>query len=322
MSIKSSENQTSSEQSVIKVWSKRLLAWCFVLVISYFWWQSIRDLELGDKLAQVREHVGWLGLSLLAAGLYLVGQAAIWLKIVNKLVTPLGWRSGYRTWMISNMGRYIPGSVWHLVGRVVMGQGAGVNQTSGAVGVLLEQSLQLLSALLIVGLSLPFWPAGSFVRSWAWLAVLVPLGFVVIHPRLFFPLLNLILTRLGRDPIIAHLSYPMMCRYTLYYLLDHLANGLSLAFAIVALQAPLEVVPAVVGGALFAWTAGYLMIWAPGGLGVREGFVTTALGPLVGLEVAAVGALLWRAANIITEALGAVIFDLLWRVSRSGLDKT
>ena len=219
------------------------------------------------------------------------------------------------------MGRYIPGSVWHLVGRVVMGQGAGVNRTSGALGVLLEQSLQLLSALLIVGLSLPFWPADSFVRSWSWLALLVPLGFVVIHPRLFFPLLNFILTRLGREPITADLSYFMMCRYTIYYLLDHLANGLSLAFAIVALQAPLEVVPAVVGGALFAWTVGYLTILAPGGLGVREVLVTEALGPLVGREVAAVGALLWRAGNIITEALGAVIFDLLWRISRSGLDK-
>jgi len=301
---------------------KRLLAWFFVLVISYFWWQSINKLELGDKLAQVRDNQGWLGLSLLAAGLYLVGQAAIWLKIINRLVTPLAWRTGYRTWMISNMGRYIPGSVWHLVGRVVMGQGAGVNRTSGALGVLLEQSLQLLSALLIVGISLPFWPAGSFVRSWSWLAILVPLGFVVIHPRLFFPLLNLILARLGRDPITAHLSYHMMCRYTIYYLLDHLANGLSLAFAMVALQAPLEVVPAVVGGALFAWTVGYLTILAPGGLGVREVLVTEALAPLVGREVAAVGALLWRAANIITEALGAVIFHLLWRVSRYPFDKT
>ena len=316
MKTKLSSPQTAPEKSFAKTWSKRLFAWFFVLVISYFWWQSIKKLGLGDQLALVRGNEVWLGLSLLGAGLYLVGQAAIWLKIVNRLVAPLTWRAGYRTWMISNMGRYIPGSVWHLVGRVVMGQGAGVNRTSGALGVLLEQSLQLLSALLIVGFSLPFWPADSFVRSWSWLVVFVPFGFVVIHPRLFFPLLNLVLTRIGRDPITADISYFMMCRYTIYYLLDHLANGLALAFAIVALQAPLEVVPAVVGGALFAWTVAYLTIFAPGGLGVREVLVTEVLSPLVGREVAAVGALLWRAGNIITEALGAIMFDLLWRTER------
>ena len=319
MSIETTPTKKTLERSRSRTWLKRLLAWLFVLVISFFWWQSISKLALADKLAQVRGNGGNEGLlllALLAAGLYLIGQAIIWQQIVSDLVMPMAWRTGLRTWMISNMGRYLPGSVWHLVGRVVMGQGAGVSRASGALGVLLEQSLQLLSALLIVGLSLPFWPEDSFVRSWSWLAWLVPLGFVVIHPRLFFPLLNMLLSRLGRDRIAATLSYHTMWRYTVYYLLDHLANGLSLACAILALEAPVSVVPAVIGGALFAWTVGYLTILAPGGLGVREVIVTEALGPVVGREVAAVGAFLWRAANIVTEALGALIFDLLWRLTQ------
>jgi hypothetical protein len=287
-----------------------------VLIVGFFWWQSISKLPLAEAIAQVKGHEGLLWLALVAAGLYLLGQAVVWHRIVSDLVLPIDWRKGLRTWMVSNMGRYLPGSVWHLVGRVVMGQGAGVSRTSGALGVLLEQSLQLLSALLIVGLSLPFWPADSYVYSWSWIVLFVPLGLIVIHPRLFFPLLNMLLTRIGREAMPATLSYRTMLRYTIYYLLVHLMNGLTLAFSVLALDAQLTIVPAVIGGALFAWTVGYLTIIAPGGLGMREWLVTEALAPVIGRERAAIGALLWRLANIFTEALGAIIFDLLWRVSR------
>jgi hypothetical protein len=73
-----------------------------------------------------------------------------------------------------------------------------------------------------------------------------------------------------------------------------------------------------VGAALFAWTAGYLWILAPGGLGVREVLVTAALAPLVGAEIAAVAAVLWRAENVLTEMAGAAGFHLVWRVWRRG----
>ncbi|MDQ4077720.1 MAG: lysylphosphatidylglycerol synthase domain-containing protein, partial [Chloroflexota bacterium] len=220
-------------------------------------------------------------------------------------------------------GRYLPGSVWHLLGRVYLGQRAGVGRGSGALGVVLEQSLQLLGALLLVTLTLPFWPAGSAVRSWAWLAALVPLGFIGIHPALFFPLLNRTLTLIGREPVPPTLRYRTMLGYLTRYLSIHLANGLALGFAVLALGMPLSIIPAVVGAALFAWTVGYLTVLAPGGLGLREWLVTAVLGPLLGLEVAAAGAILWRAANIVTEALGAVGFDLLGRVIGSnGIGKT
>lgn len=290
---------------------QHLLAYLFVPVVFYFWWQSIRRLNLADSLAQTQGREGWLLITLLFAGFYLLGQAVVWRQIVVDLVVKVEWLPALRAWMVSNMGRYLPGSVWHLVGRVLIGQGAGVQKTSGALGVVLEQALQLLSALLIVGLSLPFWSADSIVGQYAWIAWLVPLGFVGIHPRLFFPILNVLLTKIGRPPLAATLSYSMMVRYTFYYMLVHLCNGLALATAVVALGQPLNTVPVVVGAAMFAWTVGYLIIVAPGGLGVREWLVTEALAPVMGRDVAAVAALLWRAANIITEAIGAALFGLL-----------
>ncbi len=284
-----------------------------MLLVGVFWWQSLHRLDLATGLARAQERP-WLLLAALGfAGLYLVAQAVVWRRIVSELLAPLPWRRGLRLWAISNMARYLPGSLWHLVGRVVLGEAEGVGRGRGALAVVLEQALQLLSALLLVTLSLPFWPPGSAVRAWGWLAWLAPLGLVALHPRLFFPLLNAALARLGRAPLPATLRYRQMLGFLAQYLLAHLANGLALACVVLAQGAAAATVPAVVGGALFAWTVGYLTILAPGGLGVREWLVTLALAPLIGGEVAAVGALLWRAANVATEALGALGFDLLWR---------
>lgn len=292
---------------------QHLLAYLFVPVVFYFWWQTISKLNLAESLAQTQGREGWLLAALAFAGLYLVGQAVVWRQIVVELVTALPLLPALRAWMLSNMGRYLPGSVWHLVGRVMIGEGAGVQKSSGALGVVLEQALQLLSALLIVGASLPFWSPDSIVGQYTWVAWLLPLGFIAIHPRLFFPILNFALSKIGKSVLPATLTYRMMLRYTLYYILVHLCNGLALVAAVVALGQPITIAPIVLGAALFAWTVGYLIVVAPGGLGIREWLATEALTPIIGRDVAAVAALLWRAANIITEAIGAGLFALLVR---------
>ncbi len=291
-------------------------AWLFVLVVGWFWWRSLRGLPLAAGLAQVRGREGYLLLSLGCALLYLVGQAAVWRGIVADLLgVPLPWRRALRVWMLSNMGRYLPGSVWHLVGRVVAGQGEGVTRQQGTLAVFLEQALQLLSALLLVSLSLPGWPEGSAVRGWAWLAALVPLGLLALHPRLFFPLANRVLLRVGREPLPSMPRYRTLLGYLLRYTVVHLANGMALAAALLALGAPLRLVPAALGAALAAWSVGFVTILAPGGLGVREWLVTAALAPLVGADIAALAALLWRAANLLTEAGGAIGFGWWGRES-------
>lgn len=299
-------------RSARKRWM-RLLGWLFVLLALFFWWRAIREQPLAETLAAVRGQEGWLLAALLLAAGYLVGQAVVWRALVADLMLRIAWPVALRAWMLSNLGRYLPGSVWHLVGRVEAGRGAGVGRAAGTLGVALEQGLQLVAALAIVALSLPFWPADSIVRQWAWLALLVPVGFLAMHPRAFYPVANKLLLRLGQPALPSNLSYRRLVGFTLADMVVHLCNGLTLACCAVALGAPLALVPAMVGAALFAWTAGYVTLLAPGGLGLREGLVTAALTPLVGKDVAAVAALLWRLANVATELACAAVFTWLWR---------
>jgi hypothetical protein len=304
-----------SSGSARKRWM-RLLGWLFVLLSLFFWWRAIRQEPLAETLAAAQGHEAWLVAALILATGYLIGQAVVWRALVADLSVRIAWPVAMRAWMLSNLGRYLPGSVWHLVGRVEAGRDAGVGRASGTLGVALEQGLQLVSALAIVALSLPFWPADSIVRHWAWLALLVPLGFLAMHPRAFYPAVNTLLVRLGQPALPRNLGYRRLVGFTLADMGVHLCNGLTLACCAVALGAPLALVPAMVGAALFAWTVGYVTLLAPGGLGVREGMVTAALTPLLGRDVvavAAVAALLWRLANVVTEVGCAAGFTWLWR---------
>jgi uncharacterized membrane protein YbhN (UPF0104 family) len=293
--------------------ARRGLSGLFVLAVLGFWWLAVRDLPLDDALRALRGNGGWLVLAFVCAGLYLLGQAFVWRRIVGDLVVWLPWPVALRTWLVSNMGRYLPGSMWHLVGRVTLGRAGGVAGGGGALAVVLEQGLQLLAALAIVVASLPFWPGSSIVRQWAWVALLVPVGLVALHPRVFYPTLNTVLAWVGRARVPPAVGYRRLLGYAALHGLAHLANGLALGFAAVALGAPWTSLPAMVGAALFAWTAGYLTVIAPGGLGVREVAVTAAAAPLVGAEVAAVAAALWRLANVATELVAAGLAELGWR---------
>jgi hypothetical protein len=262
----------------------------------------------------VRQHEELLLLSLLFAMAYLVGQALVWRNITGDLLATLPLWQSLRVWSLSNMGRYLPGSVWHLLGRIYLGQKAGMTRRDGALSLMVEQGLQFLAALIITTLSLPFWPEGSVVYRWAWLALLVPLGVAVSHPRIYFPVMNRLLTLMGREPVQATIPFGAMLRTLSFYIVVHLMNGLALVCVALALGVSASLAPAVVGAALFAWTVGFLTVVAPGGLGVREWLVTLVLSPLTGRDAAFASALLWRAANVLTEALAALVFDLLWRM--------
>lgn len=298
---------------------KRLVGWPVVALIFWFWWRSLAQLgvDWGAVLAHARGAQHFLLLGLLSATGYVVLQALAWRLIVAKLVLSISWLVGFRLWTVSNFARYLPGSVWHLAGRIYLGREEGVDGKAGALSVLLEQGLQLLGALLLVVLTLPWWPSASVAGRFAWLVALVPLGLAAIHPRLFFPIVNFGLGLLRREPVPARLRYRDLLGYLVLYIATNATNALVLVFAVHALGAPWTTTPVVIGAAMVSWVAGVVSPVTPGGLGLREGLVTLVLGPVIGADVAAVGALLWRAANILTEAFCLLFFTFAhWLMER------
>ncbi|HWG98488.1 MAG TPA: hypothetical protein VNV66_03995, partial [Pilimelia sp.] len=109
-------------------------------------------------------------------------------------------RAMVRVWAVSLLGRYVPGSVLLVLGRLELGREAGVPRRVSLAATVYEQALGLgvaaVAALLFV---LRWGPLGS---RWAVAAVAaVPLLLVLLHPRVMGPVSGRLLARARRPPL-------------------------------------------------------------------------------------------------------------------------
>jgi uncharacterized membrane protein YbhN (UPF0104 family) len=180
-------------------------------------------------------------------------------------------------WARSLLGRYVPGNVLMVASRLVLGQEAGVPRRVSLAASVYEQALNLGAAASGGFVLLAVYGAGE-VGAAAWLVAIVPLGLVVLHPRLFRPLSAAVLRRAKREPLAALLSVrQLLALFTLYLL----------SAALLAVGIWLLVRSAVGGDAgslayvglsfLMSFVVSMLAFVFPSGLGVREGAFALAL---------------------------------------------
>lgn len=231
-----------------------------------------------------------------------------WQQIVRKLGYTLSMRQSIRIVYYSSLANFIPGSVWYAVGRVYLAERAGVPRMISAVSIGLETIMLVLGAALVSALSLFAWRDPP-----VWAAILLLAAFiaVLLQPNLLFGLLNWLLARAGRTPIEAKLSAWDMLRLLWPFVLHWLLFGI-MSFALVAALYPalsIAQAPAVAGFFTASWLAGYLAVFVPQGLVVRESLITIFLTTFIGVPapVAAAVAVLSRAWSILGIALWAAI---------------
>jgi hypothetical protein len=244
--------------------------------------------------------VGW-------GALYFAGLAVSWtllLRTTGGAARRVALADGARIWTGTMLSRYLPGNIWHIVGRVALAGSLGVSRAQVAASATVEQLLTLLGALALFALSLPFWRGGAGPE--AWLLLLVPFGLAFLHPRALGALLAAAATRLRRPELAWQYRYGELLRILGAYTLANLAAGLALWVTLGAL-APVEPgqLAFVAGAAAAAWAAGYLSFLTPSGLGVREAALAAMLAQAYPLPAAVVGSLVYRLALTLGELVAA-----------------
>jgi len=255
----------------------------------------------------VRWH--WLLLSVLALVAGYGMSAVLWGRMVRELGGPsIPAPRAARLFLVANLGRYVPGKVLQLAGLTVLAAREGVRPATAAVAAVLGQGVALLGATL-VGLGAFFAP-GSTVRMWGWIGLaavglFLTLGTLPDARRLLAGLWSRF-TRGDGSAVPPALADPTFAwRWTLLYTLNWglYATGFWLLFIGLAGWATF-----LQAGAAFAaaYVGGYLAIFAPAGIGVREALLTVFLAPLVTPDRAlalAVVARLWTTAVEVVPAL-------------------
>jgi glycosyltransferase 2 family protein len=233
-------------------------------------------------------NISWLAIAGSVA-LAAAGTAAggfIWLVILESL----GLRT-QRRWVNiffqSQLGKYIPGSIWQYAGRAAIARVHGIPTRPVGISLPIEFVASAVAAGSMAAFLLGWWGAA--------VAALVAMFMIGLE-----------------RPACAHgLAAFAAVRATLLYLPAWLLLGASFwlcARGLVA--APAHDLPIYLGAFAVAWLAGLLAIYAPGGLGVREAVLVALLSSRIGaadaLVVAAASRLILIFVDVVLAGIATV----------------
>jgi hypothetical protein len=276
-------------------------------------WFIVNRVGLGMEQLQGIEASAWIPspLPLLAASALLLGayflSAAIWGEIVHDLGGPrLPIAESVQLFMIANLGRYVPGKVWQMAGLAALAQTRGVPVRTGMGAAVLGQGLALVAAAGVGTLALlsgpenlrPLGVAGSLGIGIVVVLIGIPRVFNALAVRWF---------RLARSEFPEGLRSAHGLRWLGLYALNWVMYavsfwGLCMSFGLEGAILPVSSAFAA------AYVLGYLMLFAPAGLGPREGFLIALLTPQFGVASSGMIAIVARLWTTIVEILPAGFF--------------
>lgn len=290
---------------------------------------AVLVLVVRDQGADLQHEVGRLSiasaLGALALGLAAVGVSLFsWRFALAAVGARLPVRACIEVFFPSQLGKYLPGSVWPVVAQAQLGQRHGVSRTRMAAGSLLALGLSVVVASLLGAVLLPVLAGHGGTGRGAAVAVVVVVlvGVAVLHPRVLGPTLEWVLRRLRGEPVgtpdgrqILQSAAASAASWLLFgahaAVLAHGLGGSGRAQLVALFGMPL------------ASAAGVIVVFAPAGAGVRESVLVLLLRGRLGVEGATALVLLSRgllaAADVIAAALGGLLRLAHRRDSRTPL---
>ncbi|WP_420367028.1 lysylphosphatidylglycerol synthase transmembrane domain-containing protein [Curtobacterium sp. L1-20] len=237
----------------------------------------------------------WLAPAVVAVCLGLSSSMMSWLALWPAFGSHPGVKRGAHVYFVSQLGKYLPGSVWTIAAQAQMAKESGTS-ASASVSISLLALLNSVATGLAVGVALLPISSPRLLAEYWWL---IPLGVALL--ALLAP--SVVKTGLGfagrllrRDVSKPRYTWAIVFRTVLPQLTNWSFSGLQLWLILIALgQDPVKtLVPAIAGFAL-ACALGILLIPFPAGVGVREVVISIMLAGTVEPEVAVLAAVTSRA---------------------------
>jgi glycosyltransferase 2 family protein len=256
---------------------------------------------------------GWLVLSAVVVWLMYGLLIAAWRIMLTGWGRGLDFWSAARIWTVSSLGKYVPGKVWAVAGMAVMAQRAGVGAGPATGSAVILQVLAIGTGAAVAALT--GWSSlrTAYPGAEGGLAVLLLLSLLVVVV-LLRPHSIRGLVRIAAPEATVSLTPPpgAVAFGIAANAIAWLGYGVALWLLArgVLPGAGLGLLPAI---AVFtaSYLAGFLALFAPGGIGVREGvFILMLQGP-IGIGAATVLAVASRLLLTLTE-LGAAVPFLLF----------
>jgi uncharacterized membrane protein YbhN (UPF0104 family) len=206
-----------------------------------------------------------------AFGLLAVGTALpVWHEVLDGLGARIPWPDSARVLFVSQLGKYLPGSVWPLLMQMEAGRARGISRRTMIAANLITVVVSCCVGIALACLLLPFCDSQALARYW-WALLALPFLVALLHPRALPGLLDRLFAIFRRPPLGERLDLQAELRACGWSLSGWFAYGAQLsvlAWAVGASGASTFLL--CTGAACLAIPAGMLFIPAPAGAGVRE----------------------------------------------------
>lgn len=271
--------------------------------------------DYGDQIAAARW--AWL---LVALPLAVVGMSAlglVWRSALASLGAVVRRRDVFVWYQFGNLGKYIPGGVFQILGRGELATRGGVPRAVAYNSVALSMGATYLCGALVSAALLPFVfiEQGSIGGAW-WVFLAIPAGLAALHPVVLARFLALAERLFAGGGETRVPSWSSSVRLVLRHAVGWFVNGLACWAVAVTFATDVPFATIVFAG-IVSWVAGFLVIFVPSGLGVREATFTavaaTALSPEIAATVAIVSRLVFVAGDLIGAGVALGVRALVAR---------
>ena len=293
----SSFGPKSSKARLAFQWGIAALIFGFLIFFVVRQWNDLPDFDWHFQPA-------WLALSGLATFLFYACQCELWRAILHALGEDLARRPARAIWGKSILARYVPTNALMVVGRIVMAEREGVTKRVCLASIVYELGLGFGTAVMVGAYFVIQLPELQDQPARFAVLVLIPAVLVVLHPKVFLPLANFLLGKLGRDPLPRPLSFRRVLEFAAGYAGSWAVIGVGVYAFSKALH-PVDGSDFLYIAAAYpvAFCVAVLTFIVPSGLGTRDAALAIAISAVLPNAVATAIAVAFRIFQTLIELL-------------------
>ena len=271
--------------------------------------------RVSDELADAQ--VGWLAV---AAAFAIAGMTSIgwgWRHVMRTLGAEVPMRRVIPWYYVGELGKYVPGGVWPVLGRGELARRGGVPKGRAFTSVALSLGMLYLAAMFTAAAFLPFALSGGGFSPWMLCLLALPVGVALLHHDVLDRLFGIVsrVTKRTLDVPIPRWrdSLILVARYIPTWLFIGTAT-----YAVARSISPDVGYPRMMFATILSWVVGFLAVPVPSGAGIRETVLYAAAG--VPKTIAITTAVAARIIFVIVDVVGAAICAPLVRRGRGSAE--
>lgn len=284
-----------------KPWMK-IIKYAFLILVAIFLVRYFY--KNADSYRNLDVHLDWAVFAG-AVGfyfLYKITLASLWHYMTKLNGCGIGYFRAITAYLYSILGKYIPGKVFMLLARIPAYEEEGASIGKVTICFFLENICTLLGAAFLFLVSLLFFP-NDLLTDYKWAAVVLVIAFFVcINPKIINFFLRIMEKLIRKKDLVIPITYAQMIKVVALFIGNWLIVGIGFYMLTLSIY-PVPISEMLYTAGIFGLSCiiGILAIFAPSGLGVREGILVLGLGLIMPQEYAVIISLISRLWMTVSE---------------------